>query len=482
MVADAWHLVVGDGDRARIEKLSIDEPADHDTVAISDGLLDRLAQALREAGHAGQDIVLGLPSQWCYSASVSTDGLPRRDRRQALGYRLEEKLPVALEELTVDFVDTDQPTVLGVAVSTARLAPLIRGLEARNIPVQAALPTALLAPPGTLGSPGTPGSSGSAARHEDSGGDERATATTVSDSASNTDNTPYDVVLIGDGDAIDLFLLRDGRPTDWMLLNNPAEQLPMQLGLQLIHQTHPLHVRCVCEDESIRASLAQLADVTVSHHDAHSPLALAAAQAIHVAGGGREPMLNLRRGSLAITDPMRQFRRPLNVAVAAMMLCALAWCGAMLWRANSYEAVRQDALAAQAAEFRKLYPGERTPPNVKARLESDHRWIQGVRGQSVELPDQASALVTLHEALRRLPRDLRYRLDELRLGEKELFIEGQARTPADADRIAAALRAQVGFEVGPPQTERHPDQGVSFTLTGTLKEAASPQLTEARTP
>lgn len=147
MVADAWHLVVGDGDRARIEKLSIDEPADHDTVAISDGLLDRLAQALREAGHAGQDIVLGLPSQWCYSASVSTDGLPRRDRRQALGYRLEEKLPVALEELTVDFVDTDQPTVLGVAVSTARLAPLIRGLEARDIPVQAALPTALLAPP-----------------------------------------------------------------------------------------------------------------------------------------------------------------------------------------------------------------------------------------------------------------------------------------------------------------------------------------------
>ncbi len=76
-------------------------------------------------------------------AKVSAAGLPRRGRETALGFRLEEQLPLAIEELTADFVE-DAEVCLGVAVETKKIAAIVDSLESRGISVTSICPAALL--------------------------------------------------------------------------------------------------------------------------------------------------------------------------------------------------------------------------------------------------------------------------------------------------------------------------------------------------
>src|SRR5579859_6002100 len=59
---------------------------------------EKVSTALQSFGYTGDAAILAVPSSWCYAASISTDDLPRNDRK-AMIYRLEEKLPLAAESL-----------------------------------------------------------------------------------------------------------------------------------------------------------------------------------------------------------------------------------------------------------------------------------------------------------------------------------------------------------------------------------------------
>src|SRR4051812_7997769 len=81
----------------------------------------RIASALRTLGRRNEPALLAVPSAWCLAARISLDGLPRGDRR-AMTFRLEEKLPVAAEDVVADFIiDRDGRRALGVAVRIDRL-------------------------------------------------------------------------------------------------------------------------------------------------------------------------------------------------------------------------------------------------------------------------------------------------------------------------------------------------------------------------
>src|SRR5687768_8458701 len=63
------------------------------------------ADAMRRAGYRGAPVLLAIPSAWCFAASISNADLPRRRDRGARLFRLEEKLPLAAEEVVADFID-----------------------------------------------------------------------------------------------------------------------------------------------------------------------------------------------------------------------------------------------------------------------------------------------------------------------------------------------------------------------------------------
>src|SRR4051794_36802733 len=112
----AWHVGPAAGPLS-------DVPAAPD--AAPDELARAAADALRAAGYAGQGVAVAVPSAWCLCAAVRTDDLPPRNWRQAMAYRLEERLPVSAEDVVADFVPAaDGGEALGVCVEKKTVAPL----------------------------------------------------------------------------------------------------------------------------------------------------------------------------------------------------------------------------------------------------------------------------------------------------------------------------------------------------------------------
>src|SRR4051794_32333241 len=65
-------------------------------------IVPRVVQSLRTSGWRDESVLLALPSNWCLAAQIDAAGLPRGDR-SAMLFRLEEKLPLAAEQVVADF-------------------------------------------------------------------------------------------------------------------------------------------------------------------------------------------------------------------------------------------------------------------------------------------------------------------------------------------------------------------------------------------
>jgi hypothetical protein len=195
------------------------------------------------------------------------------------------------------------------------------------------------------------------------------------------------------------------------------------------------------------------------------------------------PWIDLRRDALAVRDPFRQVRTPLTLAAAAIVLCLISLCGAMLWRANRYDAMADRLADQQQAAFRAAFPTGLVPPDVRSRLEAEERRLRGISGDDSAPPPGDAGLVTLRDLITHLPadRDVRYRVLEVRLDQNRFTLEGQATAHGDADSIVASLKRGGGFVVEPPRTEQlvsaddkgSGNKGVAFTITGAAVNAAS---------
>src|SRR5439155_27238006 len=114
--SNAWRVATLHGDAPQVRHLP----------AVTD-MASAVASELRELGHAGQGVILALPTEWCIVASIQTCDLPRHDHG-AMIYRLEEKLPIPAEELVANFTH-DRKSALGVAVRIAQVKPMVDRLE-----------------------------------------------------------------------------------------------------------------------------------------------------------------------------------------------------------------------------------------------------------------------------------------------------------------------------------------------------------------
>ena len=72
----------------------------------------------------------------------------------------------------------------------------------------------------------------------------------------------------------------------------------------------------------------------------------------------------------------------------------------------------------------------------------------------------------LRDVMTYLPTDVRFRIFEVRLGESDFLLDGEARSHGDAQGVGDALRRRPGFSVEPPRTEQRPGGAVAFTITG----------------
>ena len=398
------------------------------------------AAALEEAGYQGEPVLLAIPSTWCLSAAIGTEGLPRKHHREAMAYRLEEKLPLAAEDFVADFTQTQDDQCLGVCVRTHRLGPIIEALESRGVVVDHVCPTAFLALQGLM--------------ETWDGGANRAEAMTAVN-----------------GKPLDVFTLNRGTPTSWSLAVNGNTPLVFALASGSDRNGPMASDEGSAGDRAIDAPAERSGTVQIACEDGIAHKAAAAAGR-EVLAGQTVPIIDLRRGSLAAGDSHRQVRRSVNTVLAALAIFLVAISGSMLWRAHQYDQLADGRVERQRDLFREAVPTQASPSHPRSRLQSEHRKLSAMAAGSGTLSLGPSALVQLQRILGSLPSDVRYRVLELRVDPDRFAIEGQARSHGDADAIAGSLRSTGGLQVEAPRTDRLDDRGVGFVLQGSVPTEA----------
>ena len=440
-------LTAGGG---RADVTAVDATGDSDPAQTA----ARIAAALSAVGgYRGQGVVLALPSRWCCCAAIELAALPARNRREAMLYRLEGRLPDAAEDVCADFIVGDS-SALGVCALAQSVAPLTDALEAAGAKVDSVCPAALLA-----------------LQHLATGGRLK----------------DLDALVWVDGPNADLFLLDSGKPANWYHVPAEVADVALRLSAAAAKKAGPLKVGVVAAPTP--GFVAELAEASkadaVSVEGALPTRDAAVLGAQDVQAGKVEPWVELRRGPLAAPSASRRFGAPLAAALAAGLVLLICVDSALFWRATRYERLARIHLQEQEASFRRVFPLQEVPPDPQSRLASEYRRLQRVTGGGGEGRAGApSALSLLHRVLTRLPRDVRFLVHDLRLGDGHVYMEGQARSHADAEAVAAGLREAGAFQVELPRTEQVPGTAsVNFSLAATAAASSHPPtLAKGATP
>lgn len=430
-------LIVGDGDW-RLVLSGPDGPRVGGVAGDGDASVQARSQAVRDfisaAGFATPAVLLALPSSWCLSVTVDTEGVTRRDRRRELAYRLEEHLPLATEDAVSDFCETGGH-VLGVCAELNRLQPIVLALEAAGVAVGDICPMALLA-------------AGSVARQQ----------------------PEASAVLLEQASDCDLIEFRDHRPVRWSWL--PDSQ-GVQDHLADWSRTAGTRARLAVLSSAGGCEIAAPPDVHVTRSEVDLDL-VAADEASRVLSGAALPWIGLRRDALAATHRAEGYRHPIGILLAAAVVLLACVTVAAQWRGHRYHRLADMGAVRQAETFHRAFPEQPAPHDIVARLASERRKLAGIGGQSTEdrslSPLPPSALAHLRRVLAALPRDIRYQLVDLSLSPGLIRIDGTARSHAEAEAIAVALRSG-GYEVEPPKTQALDGGGVTFLFTAKPRDA-----------
>jgi type II secretory pathway component PulL len=394
----AWKIASG----GAVDEVRIDPEATTNDVAAA------VAAKLRERGYQGEGVVLALPSAWCLSAGISLEGLSAADRA-AMAFRLEEKLPLAAENFTADFIEQGD-RALGVCVANDRASPLVEALEKSGVVVQSVSPAGILA-------------------------------------LQQLGNGAAGLLVWAEGDRTNVFATEGGLGLAWALASNDAE---LKVAVNLL----------ALEMDGDGGAVVDIA------RERNLDLYTAAARtAGAVLTGGARPWVELRRGAMAVEDPLRVVRRRINAALAAAVALCLVLTGVFFYRAHRDDRVAQDYETALAERFKQEFPGWAAPVNVRATVEAELRKLN-LAGSSALPPEaQESALRVLHDVLSKIPAESKISFDRLAFNDTSVELEGRSMKYEDVDGVIAAAKA-AGMEVPPPQMRKLADNSWGFAVHG----------------
>jgi hypothetical protein len=421
---DRWQVGVVAGGKVAWSDVPAPEPDSGDTPA------DAMARTLRQSGYRGEGVCVAIDGASVFAARVSTEGIPSRQRREALRYRLEEQLPLDAEGTTADFVPLGGGVSLGIAAETAPLRDLLDGLDARGVEVAAIAPAGFLA----------------------------------CEEALRRQGAAEIAAIVWDEGSRELLRLRAGKPAA-LYAAGSDEALRLRLRADLLGSPAGENSRALLlgdGSESIENELTSAGVEIVRSEESPRDLAALAARRVL---RGRRGWANLRQDALGLEDPWKPVRRPLQLAAVLAALLLIAVSAVFYLRTREYNQRAEQYDDRQATVFGLLYPNRPVPAYVKPYLQTELRKLSGLSGADVEVPARPRAMETLCRILANLPPSMRLRILELRVSPTTVLIEGEVRSHTDAQVIFQALQEE-GFDVTQPDTERLREKGVAFTLTG----------------
>lgn len=440
----SWHVGFRRGSEVAVQRLALEADAAPAEVA---------AALLGVVGTRGGDatVLVAVPTEQCMTAVVPTGDLPARSWRQPLVYRLEEHLPVAVEEVVADFVvhgPIGRGMATGVAVELTAIQPLIDALEAQGMMVPWVCPAITLAMQSGL--------------------------LPLAGARSLLWQTN------GHVQAIDL---QDQQMVRWRTCGDEQE-LVAHLRYDAIERDLPLSVAAVGLRSPAVDAVAAIAGEHLEQHAEIDWTNAVCRGGLAVAEEAVSAQLNLRRGALKAPSPLNRVRHAIVAALLCFGLLAVVLLFGFMRHASLHEQRAEQAEQAVADIHESLLgePPHDDTPAALVRLTSERRRLQAISGQSTQaLPSPVAALNTLEQVLSALPKQVRYQIFDLHIDEQRLALDGVVRSHADADLIATALRSGTGFRVDPPHTHaqpHHEQSTVSFRISGT-RDQVGPATQEA---
>lgn len=394
---------------------------------------DAVRTQLDLLGWRGEPLAIGLSASLCLAATVTVPTPSMLRKRQAMRFHLEGWIPWPAEEFVADYVP-HQTLALMVAVRCQPLKGFLEGLEQRDASPTSIIPTAFLALDGYSGSEKSPASYTLLWRHDDE---------------------------------VELFVVSDGAPRIWRHAQVRSANDLLQIASldQLEQEDQSAWLTRGLESHELNILADHGIDVKPVEGPAWDEAIRASVDAI--TAGDREPLIDLRRDELAGQRPAQALGREIGRLKVAVVLAAFAVCEALWIRGDQYAKSSIDLQRQTVAVFEETFPKEPPPELPLSAIRKAHTLLQGTRGPAKELPAGPSCDQLLEQVLAALPDDLRYRVPEIRLEGSSVYVGGEVRSNADADRIAAAIRA-AGFEVTSPRTQRLAEQGFAVRLAGQL--------------
>ncbi len=406
-------------------------------------VLPAVVESLRQLGYDRQECLLSVSGSRVFTAAIDLLNLPRRNRRPAMIYRLEDQLPLEAERLTVDFLSESKGRCLAVAAETQPLKDIVDRLTENGIEISCICPRSLL----------------------------------VLRYLIQADCNPGQYLLVVDGEQADLLRTCGPTVTAWYTVTPSSDEIiqaasadllisPVDDGGQpAIHVAGELPAAAASE---ITATTG-LPVVTLQTELPERCADLGAAMVLS-ADGNRS--INLRRDGLAPTNLLKRVLGHLRVASILVLTLLAVAAGSAYWRSVQYAEVADELERCQTTVYQKAYPSGQVPPVIRSRLQSELMRFSAVSGENLNVDLQRDSLDVLRLISENLPKQDRYRLTSLRISASDILLEGQATSHTTAERIAQAMRSG-GLEFNPPTTERLPKNIVGFTLSG--KPAAKSQ-------
>ena len=449
---DAWTLGLTEGVATRLLRVEVNGSDPARRLAAVHGALRDQEFKVAEAG----TLIIGLPSSWCFAATVSTNGLLRRQRRSGLLYRLEEKLPVDAEAVTADFLETNGEA-FGVATLSDRVRPVLEALEAAGLTVAHMSPTALLA-----------AASLRVRKRGREGG---------------ADSGKVNVTLLAPTKGhVDLVVEQGGSMIAWRQVGSAPEALAEELRSLDVDEAVDVRIRSVGLNAEALEAIGEAGWNVIGSDEITAdadPLILAATHAGKLLRRGQAPAPDLKRDALAGRGHWSRVRPAVLSVAAAATLLLLSVASINLWQARGHQRTVASLQDRQSMLFRETFPDQRVPAAILARFRSEAAKSRGLAGTDASVPPPATTLQDLHDVLTGLPNAsepdaLRFRVLELRVEPTRLYLDGQARSHADADRIAAGLRGATSYQIDPPRTQNLRNPPGSVNSANVTRAAARP--------
>lgn len=387
-------------------------------------------ERMKAGGYRGEHVLLGVHSLRCLCGKFVSSENPRRLSHQAKLFQFESQLPVSVEDVVADFSVTDR-AVFGVAIQIRDYLPLLGECEAAGIAVRTITPWALLA---------------------------------AQEIASSEESRGCRIALFPQSGYVELFALEGRNTATWKIVADAPTDVLRELLVVKRQQGTNLCITVYGNAVEFHRALTSRTDLDIELRTMTGEELIADGRLVDILAGRRHPAIDLRRDQLGDTHRWQAAMPLLQLTFTACMVALLAIIGAFILRGRQYERLAQELHREQRRTFHELFPDQRVPMGVRARLESELAKASALRGVPDSVPVLRPSLPLLSRLLDAVPETVRIRILRVDIEGAQVSIEAQVRNHGDAGIIAESMRSH-GFHVLPPRTVQTARGVIALHLT-----------------